>query len=585
MTTETPDVYGAFPRLSEAEIQALEAIGRHRGTSAGDVLYQEGDEAPDFFAIEAGLVATVEGLPREGHVLAVHGPGRFLGELGLLTGEHVYVSAVVREPGEVVAVAVDDLRSLVAHDTKLGDVILRAYLMRRAVLLELGTGFRIVGSRFSPDARRLRQFAARNRLPHRFVDVEEDPGADALLRDLGVGPDALPLVAWREQVLRNPTNAELARAIGLFSPVFGSTETDLVIVGAGPAGLAAAVYGASEGLRTVILDGVATGGQAALSPRIENYLGFPSGLSGAELADRAVVQAGKFGARISVPAEATALERDHGSYRIGLASGDAIETRAVIVATGVRYRRLEVPGASDLEGVSVHYAATLVEATLCTDDPVVVVGGGNSAGQGSLFLSRHAAHVTLVVREPDLASGMSRYLADEIRRRPEIDVRLHTEVVELIAAGGTLEEVLLADNRSGQTSRLEARAVFVFIGADPHVGWLEGQLHLDERGFILTGERVLRADSRPGTVHARGHHWTPGVAELDDRQRPTSFLETGSPGIFAAGDVRSGSVKRVAAAVGEGAMAVRLAYDFVTGGRDLAGQSGGVAPVYERPIA
>jgi thioredoxin reductase (NADPH) len=452
---------------------------------------------------------------------------------------------VVREPGEVLVVPVSRLRKLVVNDPKLGDLILRAYLIRRSLLIGLGAGFRIVGSRYSADARRIREFAARNRLPHRWIDLEEDADAEELLRELGVAPEETPVVILRgERVLRNPSNAELARAIGM--PVPGPRETicDLVVVGAGPAGLAAGVYGASEGLQTVVLDAVATGGQAGTSTRIENYLGFPSGISGAELADRAVIQAEKFGASISVPAEASMLDQRDGYYVIGLADGTLARGHALVIATGARYRKLDVPHLEEYEGEGVYYAATAFEARVCEGDPVVVVGGGNSAGQAALFLAQHAARVHMLIRGEDLAKSMSRYLIDEIERNPQVEVMPDTEVRELVGRG-MLTAVVVENIRRGERFRIEARALFVFIGAEPRTGWLAGQIALDSHGFVLTGADATRDGA--------GSHWT--------ATRRPYLLETSRPGIFAAGDVRSGSIKRVASAVGEGSMAVRLVHE------------------------
>lgn len=544
---ETPDVTGAFPRLSDAQLELLARHGERRAVRLGDVLYQEGQPSCDFYAILDGKVAIVEGYGVDNDVIGVHGPGRFLGELNLLTGETVYVSAVVAQPGEVLVVPVGEVRKVVSQDPALGDLILRAYLLRRSMLIEVGAGLRIVGSRFSPDTRRLREFAARNRLPHRFIDLEKDGAAEALLCQLGIRPEETPVVIWRaESVLRNPTNAELAKAIGIRSPATPAVN-DLVVVGAGPAGLTAAVYGASEGLKTVVLESVAPGGQAGTSPRIENYLGFPSGISGSDLAERAIIQAEKFGALITVPAEATGLSAGSGRYVIALDDGTSVAGRAVIIATGVRYRKLPVARLGEFEGSSVYYAATQMEAQLCAGDPVVIVGGGNSAGQGSLFLARYASKVYLVAREPDLTVSMSRYLIDQVERHNKIEVLLGKEVRELVGQGGVLEAVVVEDRGGGDRRTLEAKAMLVFIGAEPHVGWLGDDVALDGHGFILTGPDA--ASARTGD-HSEATH-------------PPVVFETSLPGIFAVGDVRSGSVKRVASAVGEASMAVRLAYEHL----------------------
>jgi thioredoxin reductase (NADPH) len=550
---ETPDSYGAYPRLTEDQIELLAQHGARHPTRAGDLLYREGDRACDFHVILDGKVVVVEGYGDEERVISVHGPGRFLGELNLLTGQTVLLTAVVGEPGEVLTVPAARLREFVTQDPALGDLILRACLVRRSILIGLGTGFRIVGSRYSPDTRRLREFAARNRLPHRWIDLERDKGTEVVLRRLGVSPEDTPVVVLQaEQVLRNPSNAELARALGLPAPSGANDVCDLIVVGAGPAGLAASVYGASEGLTTVTLDAVATGGQAGTSARIENYLGFPAGISGSELADRAVIQAERFGARISVPADAMALEEREGYHLIRLNDGTTITGRTVMIATGARYRRLPVPRLEEFEGVSVYYAATIAEAQFCRGDPVAVVGGGNSAGQAALFLALHAAPVRLLIRGGDLAKDMSRYLIDRIERCPQVEVLTHTEVRELIGENGNLEALNVENNRSGERRTLDARALFVFIGAKPHTDWLAGRLSLDERGFVLTGPA---ADS---TGDANG-------SRIDRAPFP---LETSRPGVFAVGDVRSGSIKRVASAVGEGSMAVRLVHEYLQGTKE-----------------
>ena len=535
---ETPDLLGAYPRLSDAQIAALAAQGRRRGTQPAEVLFAEGDRDCDFFVVLAGMVASVEGrgTPEE-RVIAVHGRGRFLGELSLLTGEGSYYSAVAVNAGEVLAVPVGRLRDLVARDPAFGDLILRAYLLRRSILIGLGAGLRIVGSKYSPDTRRVRDFAARNRLPYRWLDLEADPSAEALLAQFGVTPRETPVVIVHGRLLRNPSNAELAAATGLPAQSAQQASCDLLVVGSGPAGLSAAVYGASEGMRVIALDGTAPGGQAGTSSRIENYLGFPSGISGAELAERAVLQARKFGARFAVPAEATAIEPDDGDYWVRLADGTSLASPLVVLATGARYRRLDVPRADYFEQMSIYYAASQAEALICAGDPVAIVGGGNSAGQAAVFLSAHASRVTLIVREPDLAAHMSRYLIDQVTRIANVHVMTGTEVREL-RGEAALEAVTVTNQRTGTQCTVKARALFVFIGMIPCTGWLGGLVDLDAHGFVRTG---------PDPVCPAGTE--------------RSLLETSQPGIFAVGDVRSGSAKRVATAVGEGALAIRLAFE------------------------
>lgn len=536
---EPPDRNGAFPRLDDDQRARLHAVGDLRKVASGDVLFDEGDDSYDFFVVESGAVAIVRGYGTENNVVAIHGPHRFLGELNLLTGGRAMMSAVVRDPGEVIHVPVQRLRELVARDEELSNLILRAYLARRALLIEIGGGVRVIGSRYSSDTRRLREFLARNRVPHHWVDLEADEEAERLLRALGVATSETPVVVGARGVLRNPTNAEVAGLLGLSSRGTPPPLCDLVVVGGGPAGLSAALYGASEGLDTQAIDAVAFGGQASTSARIENYLGFPTGVSGSELAERAQIQANRLGARMVVPAEAVGLGRENGHFSVKLANGDEVNGRTLIVATGAHYRRLPIAGLERFEGVGVYYAATQAEAQLCQGDPVLIVGGGNSAGQAAMFLSRYASGCRLMIRGDDLAKSMSRYLIDELANRPQVEIITECEAVEL-KGDQALEAVVIADKRTGQRRELDIKALFVFIGAEPRTEWLRGHVEMDEHGFLVAG-RDLRDDQ----LGAYGS------------ERPY-FLETSQPGIFAVGDVHSGSIKRVASAVGEGSMAVRM---------------------------
>jgi thioredoxin reductase (NADPH) len=538
---EPPDRNGAFPRLDDEQRARLRAIGEVLPIAPGDILFREGDTLYDFYIVESGAVAIVRGYGDENHVIAVHGRHRFLGELNLLTGARVSLTAVVRDAGEVIRVPIRALRTLVSEDQEMSNLILRAMLARRSILIEVGGGARIVGSRYSPDSRRVREFLGRNRVPYQWVDLEDDVEADALLDAVGVTPTETPVLVGGEAVLRNPSNAELARALGLGARGSPPPLCDLIIIGGGPAGLAAAVYGASEGLDTQAIDAVAFGGQASTSSRIENYLGFPSGISGSELAERASLQARKFGARLMVPATALGLRRENGHFTVDLDTGEAVHGRAVIAATGAQYRKLAIPDLERWEGVGLYYAATAIEAQMCFGDPVLIVGGGNSAGQAAMFLSQRSASCTLMIRGADLAKSMSRYLIDEIERRPQVEVVTGAEVVALHGEPG-LESVTVRDTRTGEHRSVQAKGLFVFIGASPHTNWLRGSVAMDEHGFLLTGRDVEGEDL---------------AAYVDEAP---FFLETSLRGFFAVGDVHSGSIKRVASAVGEGSMAVRLAY-------------------------
>ena len=539
----------AFPTLADDQIGFLRRYGEVRKVEPGQVLFREGDRSYDFIVILEGEVEIVDNFEGEARTIAVHGARRFLGEMNMLTGQSVYLSAVMRESGEVLAIPPEKLKAIITEEPTLSDIILKAFLARRSVLMRVGTGLRIVGSRRSKDALRLREFAVRNRLPHRWIELEEDGGAEALLGRFGVQPQETPVAIWLgEKVLKNPSNAELARTIGLDVDTSREQMYEIIVVGAGPAGLAAAVYGASEGLATLSLEAVALGGQAGTSSRIENYLGFPAGLSGAELASRALVQADKFGARITVPQEAVGLRRENNHYRVTLSEGGEVAGRSVIVATGARYRRLDIPRLERFEGVSVHYAATEAEAQMCRGNEVAVVGGGNSAGQAAVFLADRVAKVYLLIRGGDLGKSMSRYLIDRIERTDNIELLSHIGVRELMG-DGALEGVVVEDNRSGERRTLRARALFVFIGAEANTGWLKGTIALDERGFVPTGRTLDRSALDSQT-------WN-GLS------REPFMLESSQPGIFAVGDVRSGSVKRVASAVGEGSMAVRFVHQYL----------------------
>jgi len=536
----------AFLQLSEAEMAALGQLGVRRTVAAGEYLYREGDPSYDFYVVLSGSVEIVVNSEGSERVIARHPAGRFLGELNLLTGQRVFVSARVVEPGEVLAVPRDALRRLIATDPSLSDKILAAFLARRAMLMSgASSAIRVIGSRFSPDSARLREFLARSRIPHEWLDPDADSDIESSLRELDIAPHDLPVVIVSGKVLRRPTPEVLADYLGLTVGKLPDRCFDLIVVGAGPAGLAAAMYGASEGLRTLVLEMVAIGGQAGSSSRIENYLGFPTGISGGDLTQRATVQAQKFGASLSSPVAVTSLREEAGHFVLRLSDGTDIAGRAVIVATGARYRKLDAAGLERFESRGVYYAATELEARPCAGSPVVVAGGGNSAGQAAMFLADAASAVTIVIRGPDLAASMSRYVVDRIEADKRIVVRRDTRIVAL-EGDQSLTGVRVSGPGGEET--LPSTALFSFIGADPASEWLSGFAALDDQRFVLT-DRSLGREQLNRRWEAIG-------------RSPLPF-ETSHPGLFAVGDVRSGSTKRVAAAVGEGAAAVRSVHSYL----------------------
>jgi thioredoxin reductase (NADPH) len=540
-----PDKPDLRPLLGESQLRTLRRYGTEHRVVDGEILFADGDQTYDMIVVLEGGVEIVEHLGQPDQlVIIAYGPREFLGEMSLLTGQSVYLSAVATSHGLVLRIPAAQVKVIMSEEPDLSELILRAFLLRHSRLTNLGSGPVLVGSRFDADTRRLLEVFARNRLSSRWLELEGSPDAEALLRDLDVPIAELPIVMLPGgSLLRNPSSLILLDALGLAeAPSEDRSEVcDLLVVGGGPAGLAAAVYGASEGLSTTLAEDTALGGQAGTSTRIENYLGFPAGLSGEELAARAVLQAQKFGVRVKLGASAIALSSRGGLHQTVFDDGETVTANSVIIATGARYNRLPLDRLPDFEGVGVYYAATQMEAKACSGGPVVIVGGGNSAGQAALYLARTSTEVRIVIRGQSLASSMSRYLINQIERHARIHISPRTEVTGLVGEQ-KLEGVDLRDNASNETSTLPICGLFVFIGANPCTGWLDGQLAEDGHGFLLTGADI------PADRHERTDV-TPLV------------LETSRPGIFCVGDVRSRSIKRVAAAVGEGSMAVRLVFE------------------------
>ena len=545
MKLDGNDPTAAFWELTDDQVAVLRGRGQVRQTVAGEHLFQQGDPSCDFFVVLDGEIALVEPDLSGHRLIGVRGPREIVGELNLLSEEVTYLTATVREPGSVLVITAAELRAIVTDDPGFSDFLLRAFLQLRSHLVKLGAGLKIIGSCYSPHTRRLREFASRNRLPHDLLDVEGDPVAESLLRQFHIRPEETPVVFWKgTDILRNPSNVELARLLGIGDELDPLDRYDLIIIGAGPGGLAAAVYGASEGLHTLMVESIATGGQAGMASRIENYLGFPAGLSGVELASRALLQADKFGASIAVPREAVGLRREAHGYVVTLASGDEIAGASIILALGARYRKLGVPGEPELEGANVYYAATEVEAQVCQGQDVAVIGGGNSAGQAALFLAQRGKKVYLVARCDDLGEDMSRYLVDRILATGNIEVVIQTCVRELVGTG-ELSQIVVQGMHTGQQRAIDIAALFVFIGADAPTAWLAETLALDEKGFVLTGATVTSSPAWQGAA------------------RDPFLFETSLPGVFAVGDVRSGAIRRAASAVGEGSMAVRLCHAYL----------------------
>jgi thioredoxin reductase (NADPH) len=537
-----------FPDLTPAQIDRIRLVSKLRKVEPGEILFRPGDSAVPFFVFLSGSMEIMQPDLKGERLITTHHAGAFTGELSMISRQRCLVLGRVTEAGEILEVSPEGLRSLIARDAELSEIIMRAFILRRLALIKNQLGNVIVmGSRHSADTLRLREFLGRNGYPYTYVDLDTDKTSQELLDRFAVKLEEVPVVICDSRtVLRNPSTQKLADCLGLNVSIDSSQIRDLIIVGAGPSGLAAAVYAASEGLDALVIEIESPGGQAGSSSKIENYLGFPTGVSGQELAARALTQAQKFGAKMMVAHSVVKLNCDRRPYKLVLDDGNVLSARAIVIATGAQYKKPAIANLKKFEGQGVYYGATYIESQLCGDEEVIVVGGGNSAGQAAVFLSQTARKVYMLVRSGGLAETMSRYLIQRISENPRIELHFNTEIVSL--DGDTqLERVGWIEKTSGQTSSHEICHVFIMAGASPRTEWLRGCVALDDKGFILTGRDL---DVSAGTNGSPA--WP--------LSRVPQMLETSLPGVFAVGDVRSGNVKRVASAVGEGAISVHLVH-------------------------
>ncbi len=534
-----------FPKLTSAQISRIVAHGHVRSVQSGEVLIEQGDKSVPFFVVITGEVEIVRPCGAHESLVTVHGSGEFTGEVNMLSGRRSLIRARAIKPCKVIELDHKQMLTLVQTDAELSDILMRAFILRRVELIAAGVGdIVLVGSAYSAGTLRIKEFLMRNGHPYSYIDLERDPDVQNLLDSFQISTNEIPVLICRGQlVLRNPGNQEIADCLGFNESIDQTQVRDLVVIGAGPSGLAAAVYGASEGLDVLVLETSSPGGQAGSSSRIENYLGFPTGISGQELASRAYLQAQKFGADMLI-AKATRLICDRKPYIIELENADRISTRTVLIATGVQYRKLPLENLLRFEGAGVYYGATFVEAQLCGGEEVIVVGGGNSAGQAAVFLAQTAKRVHMLVRSTGLVASMSRYLIRRIENTPTIILRPQTEIVA-VEGSDHLNSVYWRNNQTGKTEKHEIRHIFVMTGADPNTSWLNGCIALDSKGFINAGPDLL-----PENLSAAG--WP--------LARQPYLLETSLPGVFAVGDVRGGSIKRVASAVGEGSIAISFVH-------------------------
>ncbi|HJU35039.1 MAG TPA: FAD-dependent oxidoreductase [Nitrososphaera sp.] len=537
-----------FPTLTPGQISRIALHGHMRTIQSGDLLVEQGDLEIPFFVVISGEVEIVRPSGTGDTLVTVHGPGQFSGEVSMLSGRPSLFRMRVAKTGELIELDREHMLALVQTDAEVGEILMRAFLLRRVELVAAGVGdIVLIGSIHSAGTLRVREFLMHNGHPHSYIDLERDAEVQNLLDGFHVSASDIPVMICRgETVLRNPTNQQVADCLGFNVTVDQTYMRDLVIIGAGPSGLAAAVYAASEGLDVLVLETSSPGGQAGSSSRIENYLGFPTGISGLELAARAYSQAQKFGAQVLI-AKGTRLVCDRKPYVVEVENGARIPTRTIVIATGAEYRRLPLENLLHFEGAGVYYGATFVEAQSCKGDEVIVIGGGNSAGQAAVFLAEMTKRVHMLVRSAGLAESMSRYLIRRIEQTPTIVLHPYTEIIAL-EGGDHLESVRFRNNQTGQIEEQNIRHIFVMTGAAPNTRWLDGSVALDSKGFIKTGP-----DLSPDDLSAV--RWP--------LARPPYLLETNVPGVFAVGDVRGGSIKRVASAVGEGSIAISFVHQVL----------------------
>ena len=535
-----------FPILDARQIERIAAHGSRRAVGEGEVLIKEGQPSPPFFVVTAGRFDVVRPSDLGDTLVTVHNPGGFTGEANMLLGRRSMMRTQATEAGEVIELSHDQLLAVIQTDTEISEIVMRAFIFRRVELIAKGLGdVVLIGSMHSAATLRIKEFLTRNSHPFAYLDLDRDPDVQQLLDRFQVAVAEVPVLICRgDALLKNPSNKAIADCLGFNQAIEPTHQRDVLVVGAGPSGLAAAVYGASEGLDVLVLEANAPGGQAGSSSRIENYLGFPTGVSGEELASRALTQAKKFGAEIMIARGATELSCARKPYHVRVDQGPGVPARSVIIATGVEYRKPPIENLSRFDGAGVYYSATHMEAQLCAGEEVVVVGGGNSAGQAAMFLAETAKRVHMLVRSGGLADSMSRYLIRRIEESPAIDLRTRTEIT-VLDGGEHLERVCWKDNTTGAVESHDIRHVFLMTGAVPNTVWLRGCVALDDNGFVKTGPDLSADDLAKAA-------WP--------LARPPYLLETSLPGVFAVGDVRGNSIKRVASAVGEGSIAVSFVH-------------------------